>query len=186
MDYLNFPQSVLFISTCFTALYFLPFFMNRKRIFLGLAILLVVIQFIRIDKNNPPVDPKLDFAAAANAPAEVVSVIKGACYDCHSDETQYPWYSNIAPVSWWIKGHKNEALEHFNFSTLGILKPEDLKWALGTAADEIREHKMPLKSYTWMHPEARLSDEQRVLLATWLTTFTPLSTGYGEAEGKKE
>lgn len=156
--------------------------MNRKRILLGLAVLLVIIQFIRIDKTNPPVDPKLDFAVAARPPAEVVAVIKEACYDCHSHETKYPWYSNIAPVSWWLKGHVNEALEHFNFSTLGILKPEDLKWALGTAAEEIREKKMPLRSYTWMHPEARLTDEQRALLATWLDTFNPISTGYGDAE----
>ncbi|GAB4496044.1 MAG: hypothetical protein OHK0019_26910 [Saprospiraceae bacterium] len=160
--------------------------MNRKRILLGLAIFLVLIQFIRIDKTNPPVDPKLDFATVARPPAEVLSTIKGACYDCHSYETKYPWYSNIAPVSWWMKGHVNEALEHFNFSTLGILNPEDLKWALGTAADEIREKKMPLKSYTWMHPEARLTDTQRALLATWLTTFTPVSTGYGKIEREKE
>ena len=75
-------------------------------------------------------------------------------------------------------------MDHFNFSTLGILNAEDLKWALGTAAEEIREGKMPLRSYTWMHPEARLSDEQRALLATWLDTFTPISTGYGEAGGR--
>lgn len=83
------------------------------------------------------------------------------------------------------RAHKNEAMEHFNFSTLGILNPGDLKLALGTAADEIREHKMPLRSYARMHPEARLSDEQRALLATWLTTFTPVSTGYGATEGEK-
>lgn len=160
--------------------------MNRKRILLAIAIFLVLIQFIRIDKTNPPVDPKIDFATAVRPPAEVLSTIKGACYDCHSHEIKYPWYSNVAPVSWWMKGHVNEALEHFNFSTLGILNPEDLKWALGTAADEIREKKMPLKSYTWMHPEARLTDTQRALLATWLTTFTPVSTGYGEIEGEKQ
>ncbi|MBV6443485.1 MAG: cytochrome C [Haliscomenobacteraceae bacterium CHB4] len=156
--------------------------MQRKRILWSIVLFFVLIQFIRIDKINPPVDPKLDFATAARPPAEVLSVIKSACYDCHSDETRYPWYSNIAPVSWWIKNHKNEAMEHFNFSTLGILNPDDLKWALGTAADEIREKRMPLKSYTWMHPEARLSDEQRALLAMWLTTFTPVSTGWGEVE----
>lgn len=155
--------------------------MTRKRILLGIAVFFILIQFIRIDKTNPPVNPKFDLQAATRPPDEVLSLIKDACYDCHSHETRYPWYSNIAPVSWWIKNHKNEAMEHFNFSTLGELKPEDLKWALGTAADEIRERKMPLRSYTWMHPEARLSDEQRALLAVWLTHFTPISTGYGEA-----
>lgn len=160
--------------------------MNRKRILWILAAVLVLIQLIRIDKSNPPVDPKLDFQAAAHPPAEVLTLIRDACYNCHSDESRYPWYSNVAPVSWWLKHHVNEAKEHFNFSTLGVLKPEDLKWALGTAAKEIRESKMPLSSYTWMHPEARLSDEQRALLAHWLDNFTPVSTGYGSVENQGE
>lgn len=153
--------------------------MTRKRILLISAAALLLIQLIRIDKSNPPVDPKLDFKAVAKPPAEVLSLIREACYNCHSDETQYPWYSNVAPVSWLLKYHVNEAKEHFNFSTLGVLNSEDLKWALGTAAKEIREGEMPLNSYTWMHPEARLTSAQRALLAHWLDSFTPLSTGYG-------
>lgn len=153
--------------------------MKRKRIFALTGAALLLIQLIRIDKSNPPVDPRLDFRAAANPPAEVASLIRDACYNCHSDETRYPWYGDVAPVSWWLKWHVSEAKGHFNFSTLGMLKPADLKWALGTAAKEIREGKMPLDSYTWMHPEARLSSAQRALLAHWLDDFTPLSTGYG-------
>jgi hypothetical protein len=155
--------------------------MTRKRILLALAAILVLIQFIRIDKTNPPVDPTVDFATAVQPPAEVLTLLKGACYDCHSHEIRYPWYTNVAPVSWWIKGHINEAMEHFNFSTLGMLNAEDLKWALGSAAEEIEEKHMPLKSYTWMHPEARLSDTQRALLATWLKNYSPpLEERYGE------
>jgi hypothetical protein len=82
----------------------------------------------------------------------------------------------VAPVSWWLKSHVNEALEHFNFSTLGDLNAEDLKWALGTAAEEIREKNMPLKSYTWMHPQAQLTDEQRAMLAFWFENFSPAPT----------
>jgi hypothetical protein len=161
--------------------------MTRKRILLALAVLLVLIQFFRIDKTNPPVDPKLDFAAAAQPPAEVLSLIKEACYDCHSHEVRFPWYSNVAPVSWWLKGHVNEALEHFNFSTLGILNAEDLKEALGTAAEELREKHMPLKSYTWMHPQARLTDEQRALLAHWFENFNPApALQYGENSQENE
>ncbi|MBK7939990.1 MAG: heme-binding domain-containing protein [Lewinellaceae bacterium] len=158
--------------------------MKRKYILLIVTAVLLLSQLIRIDKTNPPVDPKLDFQAAAHPPAEVLSLIRGACYDCHSDEIRYPWYSNVAPVSWWLKGHINEAKEHFNFSTLGILKPEDLKWALGTAAEELRKGNMPLGSYTWMHREARLSDEQRALLAHWLENFNPVSSGYGHQQGQ--
>ena len=158
--------------------------MKRKYILPITLAVLLLIQLIRIYKTNPPVDPKLDFKAAAHPPAEVLSLIRGACYDCHSDETRYPWYSNVAPVSWWLKHHVNEAKEHFNFSTLGILKPEDLKWALGTAGEELRKGNMPLGSYTWMHPEARLSAEQRALLAHWLDNFSPVSTGYGHFQSR--
>lgn len=157
--------------------------MNRKRLLIALAVSAVLIQLVRIDKTNPPVDPKIDFQTIAQPPAEVLSAIRAACYDCHSYETTYPWYSNVAPVSWWMKWHMNEAIEHFNFSTLGSLNAEDLKSALGSAAEEIRKGEMPLRSYTWMHPQARLSDEQRALLAHWLENFTPLSTGYGTTEG---
>ncbi|MCB0528608.1 MAG: heme-binding domain-containing protein [Lewinellaceae bacterium] len=153
--------------------------MNRKRLLLILLAVLVLIQFIRIDRSIPETDPKQDFAYAARPPAEVLTLIRDACYDCHSYETKYPWYSQVAPVSWWLKGHINEGREHFNFSTLGILDPHDLDGALESAAEVVREGEMPLRSYTWAHPEARLSDEQRALLAYWLDHFEPVSSSYG-------
>lgn len=87
-----------------------------KRILLGLVGLLLVIQFFRIDKTNPPVNQAKDFIKLSSPPAKVAQLLKDACYDCHSHETKYPWYTNIAPVSWWIKNHIDHGREHLNFS----------------------------------------------------------------------
>ena len=156
--------------------------MKLKRILPVLAGIFVLMQVVRIDKFNPPVDPGIDFTTIAQAPAEIRALIKDACYDCHSHQTQYPWYSNVAPVSWWIKNHVNEGLEHFNFNTLGALDSEELDEALNSAAEAVEEHEMPLSSYTWVHPKARLSDDQRLLLAAWLANYSKKAERYGVGE----
>ena len=88
----------------------------RKKILLGLGVVLIGIQFIRIDKSNPPADPANDISQSLEITEEVSSILKTSCYDCHSNETVYPWYSNVAPVSWWIKRHINKARDELNFS----------------------------------------------------------------------
>lgn len=152
-----------------------------KKIFFSLFAVFLLMQLIRVDYNNPPTDPKKDFQTIAQAPAEVLSTLKASCYNCHSHETKYPWYSQIAPVSWWIKGHIREGREHLNFSTLGDLDSEDLRDQMEEAAKALREGWMPMPSYTRMHPEARLSDTQRALLAQWLEHYVPASSGWGAA-----
>jgi len=81
------------------------------------AILLILIQFFPIDKTNPPVEATQDFIQTTNPPTEIASILKVACYDCHSHTTQYPWYTNIQPFAWWIKGHVDNGNKHLNFST---------------------------------------------------------------------
>lgn len=90
----------------------------KKKIALGVLAVLIVMQFFGIDKNNPTSDPSKDFLAlAGDVEPEVANLIKTACYDCHSHNTKYPWYTSVAPVSWWIKGHIDNAREELNFST---------------------------------------------------------------------
>lgn len=138
-----------------------------KRILLGLLAVLVVLQFFRIDRANPPVQPDEDFLYLAAPAPELGLLIKHACYDCHSYETQYPWYTNVAPISWWIADHIEEGREHLNFSTWAQYDPEKREHKLEEAAEEVQEGYMPLNSYTWMHADARLSEEQRARLAAW-------------------
>ena len=139
----------------------------KKKILIGVVIVLVGIQFIRIDKTNPPVDASKDFMTITDPPEEVEKLIRTSCYDCHSNESTYPWYSNIAPVSWWVKDHINEAREELNFSEWGTYEWKRTDHKLEECAEEVDEGEMPLKSYLIAHSEARLSDEDRAKLVDW-------------------
>jgi len=134
---------------------------------LALVAILLVIQLFRIDKTNPPVEPGTDFMALANPPADVAQILKSSCYDCHSHETKYPWYTNVAPVSWWIGNHIKEARGHLNFSAWNTYDAEKKAHKAEECAEEVEKKLMPLKSYLRMHPEARLSDEQRERFSAW-------------------
>ncbi|MCB0571436.1 MAG: heme-binding domain-containing protein [Phaeodactylibacter sp.] len=144
-----------------------------KRFLLGLLAVLVIIQFFRIDKTNPPVDASQEFIALVAPPADVSKILKDACYDCHSHETAFPWYTNVAPVSWWIANHIEEGRRHLNFSVWGTYAPKKQAHKAEECAEEVKKGEMPLSTYTPMHPEARLTDEQRTRLAEW---FMALST----------
>jgi hypothetical protein len=101
-------------------------------------------------------------------PTEVATILKTACYDCHSYETRYPWYNQIVPVSWWLANHVREGREHLNFSTFAAISTGDQAEVLEEAVEEIQKDKMPLDSYTWTHADARLSAEQKNVLVAWL------------------
>ena len=139
----------------------------KKKILIGVVIVLVGIQFITIDKTNPPVDASKDFMTITDPPEEVEKLIRTSCYDCHSNESTYPWYSNVAPVSWWVKDHINEAREELNFSEWGTYEWKRTDHKLEECAEEVDEGEMPLKSYLIAHSEARLSDEDRAKLVDW-------------------
>lgn len=140
----------------------------KKIFWLALLGALVAIQLIRPGMTNPPVDQAQDIRQAMQTPADVQSILEAACYDCHSNETRYPWYSQVAPVSWWVADHIDEGREALNFSTFGALPAEDRAEALEESAEKVQEGEMPLDSYTWMHPEAKLNSTQRDLLIKWL------------------
>lgn len=134
---------------------------KKKYILPALGLILVLIQFIRIDKTNPPIDPTLDFISTLNPPAEISSKIKAACYDCHSHETAYPWYTNVAPVSWWVKGHINEGRKHLNFSIWAQYEKGKQEHKLEECVEMVEKKWMPLGAYTWLHSEAKMTDADR-------------------------
>lgn len=145
--------------------------MKKKRIvrliLLVLLLIFVVLQFIPVDRSVPEYDPAHDFVSVVSPPAHLAPIIREACYDCHSYETEYPWYSYVAPVSMWLQNHIDEAREHVNFSLWHTYNAEDKDEALEDCTEMVDSGSMPLKSFTWMHPEARLTDEEREELATW-------------------
>lgn len=152
-----------------------------KKVLMGVFAFLLLAQLVRPDFQNPSADPSLDFAKTANPPADVVASLKKACYDCHSNETKWPWYSQIAPISWWTANHVAEGREHLNFSTFGQLSPGDRAEMLGEAGEAIQEGEMPMSSYLWMHSEAKLSATEKQALLAWLG-----ANGEGESKSGGE
>lgn len=138
-----------------------------KRVLLILLLVFVIIQFFRIDKTNPEVVKENDFIALTNPSEEVETILRSACYDCHSNETEYPWYSNVAPVSWWLKHHVDEGREHLNFSEWGTYPEKKQNHKLHECAEEVEEGEMPLSSYTITHSNAKLSHEQIEKMEDW-------------------
>ncbi|MDH5476525.1 MAG: heme-binding domain-containing protein [Cyclobacteriaceae bacterium] len=139
----------------------------KKKIIIAIALVLVVIQFFGIDKENPSFEAKNDFITVTNPPELVKNILKNSCYDCHSNETEYPWYTNVAPVSWWIKHHINEGRDELNFSEWATFELKRKKHKLDEMVEMVEEGEMPLDSYTWAHSEATLSDEQKTALIDW-------------------
>jgi uncharacterized membrane protein len=138
-----------------------------KKILLLLLAVFIIMQFFRIDKTNPKVEKAKDFITLTTPPADIEKMIRTACYDCHSNETEYPWYTNVAPVSWIIGNHIEEGREYFNFSTWADYDEDKKNHLLHECEEEVEHKKMPLSSYTWTHGDANLSDEQREELAEW-------------------
>ena len=138
-----------------------------KRIGIALLIILIIIQVFRINKTNSPVNEQTDFIAVTQTNPEVATILKNACYDCHSNQPTYPWYTNVAPVSWWIKYHINEGSKHLNFSIWQTYTTKRKDHKLEECIEMIEEGEMPMNSYTWMHSEAKLTDAQKLLLIDW-------------------
>lgn len=133
----------------------------KKKAVIAIGIVLFLIQFIRIDKHNPPIDPKLDFYSKYDVPMDVKTLLHNACDDCHSHSVKYPWYTNIQPVGWWIKGHINGGLEHLNFSVWNEYDVPKQNHKIDECIEYIEKGWMPLGTYKFLHPEAKLTEEER-------------------------
>jgi len=142
-----------------------------KKVLFGLLAVFVIMQFFRIDKSNPPVDTTLDLVTAVHVPSEIKQILGTSCFDCHSNKTVYPWYSNIAPVSWWVKKHINEARDELNFSEWGSYSLRRKDHKLEELVEMVEEDEMPLPSYLIVHRDASLTTEQKAQLINWANSF---------------
>ncbi|MGQ8337992.1 heme-binding domain-containing protein [Sunxiuqinia sp. A32] len=132
-----------------------------------LALIFVGAQFIQPEKNLDDMGPDHLFALE-KIPSEVMLTIKNACLDCHSDQTNYLWYHKISPVSWMINSHIKEGKGELNFSKWGEMSSIDQVGILTKISEEVERKQMPLKSYTFMHKKAKLSEEQSKALIDWV------------------
>lgn len=138
-----------------------------KKIAKLLLLLFVIIQFFRPDKNSNQGDHLASFINETNPPEDVKVILAQSCYDCHSNDTEYPWYNNVAPVSFWISDHIQHGKRNLNLSDWGSYTKTEKQHKLEELIAVIEDDKMPLMQYTWIHPEARLTREQREAVLEW-------------------
>lgn len=140
----------------------------KKRILIILVVLFVIIQFFRPEKNSSGMETYAVNTRYA-MPDTVAVLLDNACSNCHSNKTDYPWYASIQPVGWWLGNHINEGKQHLNLSEFARGRVAFQNHHFDEIIEQVKEKEMPLPSYTWLglHSEARLSDDQRVLLVTW-------------------
>jgi hypothetical protein len=132
-----------------------------------LVVLLVAIQAIRPARTNPAVDESKTIAANATVNPEVAAILERACSDCHSNKTAWPWYTEVAPISWWLVDHVNDARKELSLSEWGTYDSKKRARKLKKICEEVEEGGMPLTSYLLLHPKARLSDSDKQILCEW-------------------
>jgi len=129
-----------------------------KWIFVALVVGFALLQLTNPPRTNPPVVSDL---MASNPPPQIAAMLHSACYDCHSSETRWPWYSHIAPMSWLIANDVKEGREHLNLSDWPIDNPIRGAKRLENMSDEVGSGEMPLPKYTKIHADARLTEVER-------------------------
>ena len=136
---------------------------KRSFILIGLVAIIIIIQLIPVDRENPSTNTEL----ALKAPPDIMTILEKSCYDCHSNNTNWPFYSYIAPVSWLIASDVKNARKHLNFSEWNNLPAAKKAKSKEEIIEEVSEDEMPLPIYLIMHSAAKLSDEQKMKLKEW-------------------
>ena len=138
-----------------------------KKILLLLLIVFVIAQFFGPEKNEGDLTSVEPFLTETNPPEDVKLLLKESCFDCHSDNTRYPWYNSITPVNYWMADHVKHGKGDFNVSewSTASLKKRDHKFE--ELIEMVEKEEMPLPSYTWTHSEAKLTEGQRASIVAW-------------------
>ena len=145
--------------------------MNKivKKIGFGLLIVFLLIQFYRPTRNlNYYNRTKIDFTTIYNVPTNVKTSLRTACYDCHSNNTIYPWYANIQPISSFLDSHIQDGKKELNFNEFGSYSSRKQQSKLDAISEEIKSGEMPLSSYTLIHQDAKLSKKQKAEITNWI------------------
>lgn len=138
-----------------------------KKIGLGLLASLVVIQFIRPEKNQLPITSDQQLSSRYPIPDSVNRILQKACMDCHSNNSRYPWYASIQPIAWWLDEHIRDGKKHLNFDEYTHRSLRYQYHKMEETIEMVKEEEMPLPSYTWTHTEARLTKTERIAITQW-------------------
>jgi hypothetical protein len=138
-----------------------------KRILIILLVLFVAIQFFRPEKNKAEGKGPNDISTLYEVPDSIESILKVACYDCHSNNTVYPWYAEIQPVTWWLNDHIVDGKKHLNYSEFAKYRIRKQYIKFEETEELVKENAMPLASYTWIHKDAILTSRQKQAIIAW-------------------
>ena len=141
-----------------------------KWLVIAIAFAFIGLQFVRPARTNPTVDQAQTIQAHLQMTPEVAAILDRSCQDCHSNGTRWPWYSNVAPASWFLIDHVNNGRSNLNFSEWGKLDKRRADNTLEEICEEVSDKLMPLESYTWIHRSAKLSDADIKTLCDWTET----------------
>jgi len=139
-----------------------------KKILVGLLLVFIAIQFVPTTYNQSDAILETDMSKTFNVPEDIQNILKTSCYDCHSNNTEYPWYNKIQPVSWFLEDHIKEGKEELNFSEFGAYSKRRQKTKLKSIISQIRDNEMPLEAYTLIHRDAKLSENNKKLVMEWI------------------
>ncbi len=140
----------------------------KKIILPILLIAFVGIQFIPTNRNQSDEILPSDITKVFEVPDNILQLLQNSCYDCHSNNTNYPWYNKIQPISWMLENHIQEGKEEVNFSRFGDYSTRKKKSKFKSIISQLKDGEMPLWSYTLIHRSAKLSEEERKMLVDWM------------------
>lgn len=138
-----------------------------KKILLVLLVALIAIQFFHPAPNKAAGAQPNFIGNKYPVPEEVNGILAKACYDCHSNNSRYPWYSKIQPFDWWITDHIKEGKKEFNFDEYLARSPRYQYNKIHEVAEQMEKHEMPLKSYLWIHKDAKLTEVEIKKVVDW-------------------
>ena len=138
-----------------------------KKILLVLLVLFIVIQFIRPARNTSGQVLPTDITKTVAVPDKVLDILKNSCYDCHSNDTRYPWYVNIQPMGWMMARHVKNGKANLNFSEFGGYSQRKQANKLRAIGMSIMEGSMPISSYTILHTDAKLNPDDKKIISKW-------------------
>lgn len=138
-----------------------------KKVYIAIIVIFIGIQFIRPSQNNNSVIASKTISAVAIVPDNVNTIFKKACYDCHSNNTNYPWYSYVQPFGLWLNNHIKDGKKEINFDEFATYKLRRQYRKMEEIIDQVKSKEMPLKSYILVHKEANLTLDERVTLTNW-------------------
>jgi hypothetical protein len=138
-----------------------------KKILLVILVVIIAIQFIQPARNKSGQVLPTDISKVYTIPNQVQSVLKNACYDCHSNNTNYPWYSNIQPGGWWLASHIKRGKAELNFSEFGAYSSRKQRSKLNSIVKTIEDGTMPFPSYILIHKNARLTKDEKAIVINW-------------------